>query len=349
MDKSRYRLTLILGALAAVLAIALCLQFRVEAGSAALEQQGDETAATSEAPERSALDESPDPPLSASAGNNGLFSSVEWRNRSGQSPETYPRTYSELRALAEQGDAEATRRLIGLLEGCQYAALPLSDDELSAIVTRIRESYSMPTLRGGQFEFLPETTGDLGYLFGSAEELDAFVDKWHANTKTCTVVTVEQRSEVDYWHSLLEEQGGGPFVSQRTFHEMERDEQVAHIDARWATGDPYALAQYAAFYADNNQELFDPSARIKSYAYIYAYYEAAVDRMNSIPVFGVELAGGAVTLSAEHQAYRWCPVEEAAGRLLWEQQRQGLLAFHDMLTVTPEKLRWMEVDVRGSQ
>ena len=78
------------------------------------------------------------------------------------------------------------------------------------------------------------------------------------------------------------------------------------------------------------------------------YYEAAADRMNSIPVFGVELAGGAVTLSAEHQAYRWCPVEEAAGRLLWEQQRQGLLAFHDMLTVTTEKLRWMEVDVKGA-
>ena len=78
------------------------------------------------------------------------------------------------------------------------------------------------------------------------------------------------------------------------------------------------------------------------------YYEAAADRMNSIPVFGVELAGGEVTLSAEHQAYRWCPVEEAAGRLLWEQQRQGLLAFHDMLTVTTKKLRWMEVDVKGA-
>jgi hypothetical protein len=58
---------------------------------------------------------------------------------------------------------------------------------------------------------------------------------------------------------------------------MERDEQVAHIDARWATGDPYALAQYAEFYADNNLQLIDPSARIKSYAYIYAYYEAAVE------------------------------------------------------------------------
>ena len=78
------------------------------------------------------------------------------------------------------------------------------------------------------------------------------------------------------------------------------------------------------------------------------YYEAAADRMNSIPVFGVELAGGEVTLSAEHQAYRWCSVEEADGRLLWEQQRQGLLAFHDMLTVTTKKLRWMEVDVKGA-
>lgn len=277
MDKKRYRLTLTLGALAAVLATAFYLQFRITPESATLEQQDDLAVEITEAPERSVADESPDFPLSTRAEDQNLFSAVEWRNRPGQRLETYPRTYSELRTLAEQGDAEATRRLIRLLESCQHAALPVSDEELSAIVTKIRESYSLPTLRNGKFEFLPETTGDLGNLFGSAEELDSFIDEWHAITKTCTVVSVEQRSEVDYWHSFLEEQGGGPFVSQRTFHEMERDEQVVHIDARWASGDPYALAQYAAFYSDNNRELIDPSARIKSYAYIYAYYEAAVE------------------------------------------------------------------------
>ena len=75
------------------------------------------------------------------------------------------------------------------------------------------------------------------------------------------------------------------------------------------------------------------------------YYEAAHDRMNSIPVFGVELAPGEVTLSPEHQAYRWCPVEEAADLLLWDQQRQGLLTFHDMLTNTTQKLRWLEIEI----
>ncbi len=78
------------------------------------------------------------------------------------------------------------------------------------------------------------------------------------------------------------------------------------------------------------------------------FYEADHDRMNSIPIFGVELTDGVVVLSAEHQDYRWCPVEEAVGCLLWEQQRRGLLAFHDMLTVSTEKLRWMEVDLKGS-
>ena len=75
------------------------------------------------------------------------------------------------------------------------------------------------------------------------------------------------------------------------------------------------------------------------------YYEAAHDRMNCIPVFGAELAAGEVVLSPEHRACRWCQVEEAAQLLLWEQQRQGLLIFHDMLTSATEKLRWLEIEI----
>ena len=78
------------------------------------------------------------------------------------------------------------------------------------------------------------------------------------------------------------------------------------------------------------------------------FYEAACDRLNSIPVFGVEVEDGHVQLLREHTRYKWYPVEEAAALLLWEQQRQGLLAFHDMLTKTTEKLRWMEVNLKGS-
>ncbi len=73
------------------------------------------------------------------------------------------------------------------------------------------------------------------------------------------------------------------------------------------------------------------------------FYEAHGDRLNGIPVFGVELAEGEVTLSKEHQAFRWCNIDDAIELILWEQQQQGLRMFHEMLTISTEKLRWMEI------
>jgi dATP pyrophosphohydrolase len=81
--------------------------------------------------------------------------------------------------------------------------------------------------------------------------------------------------------------------------------------------------------------------------HVNLFYESATDALNCIPVFGVEVASGEPVLSKEHQTYRWCNVKEAADLLLWEQQRQGLLAFHDMLTNSQAKLRWMAIDMES--
>ncbi len=78
------------------------------------------------------------------------------------------------------------------------------------------------------------------------------------------------------------------------------------------------------------------------------FYEAAEDRMNSIPVFGVEVNAAELTLSQEHQRYRWCTIEQGAKLILWEQQKQGLLAFNDMLINTTEKKKWMRIDLGES-
>jgi len=79
------------------------------------------------------------------------------------------------------------------------------------------------------------------------------------------------------------------------------------------------------------------------------FYEAAQDRMNTIPVFGVEIKDADVMLSKEHQRYRWCAIKQAAELILWEQQRQGLLAFNDMLINTKEKKKWMEINLNRSR
>lgn len=78
--------------------------------------------------------------------------------------------------------------------------------------------------------------------------------------------------------------------------------------------------------------------------HVNLFYEASTDSLQTIPVFGVEVDRAEVNLSREHKAYRWCTVDEAAELLLWNHQRQGLRAFHDMLTESTAKLRWMVIN-----
>jgi len=277
MDKHKYRLPTTLAALAVVLAISLYLQFSTNPEQHPQVSERHEGTAIPKVPEGLAPEERPIPAQIPSSDKGGLFATAEWRNRRGLSDEVYPRTYAELRALAEKGDVEATRRLVGLVSSCEHAALPMSEAELSEIVAEMRASYTLPKLTDGQFEFLSETTGQLTNYFESASEFDSFVDEWHSNTKTCTAVTLEQRQEADYWLGVLEAQGGGPVSTYKSMQGMDHDEKIAYVDSMWATGDPYALAEYAQIYGDHELQLIDPSARVKSYAYIYAFYEAMIE------------------------------------------------------------------------
>ena len=68
------------------------------------------------------------------------------------------------------------------------------------------------------------------------------------------------------------------------------------------------------------------------------FYESEFDRMNLIPIFGVEVDSLIVKLSDEHCDYKWCDIKEAQRLFTWTQQKNGLLAFHEMLTSQPEKL-----------
>ena len=68
------------------------------------------------------------------------------------------------------------------------------------------------------------------------------------------------------------------------------------------------------------------------------FFEAEENRMNLIPVFGVEVESEMVTLSPEHTEYKWCHVNEGVDLLLWNQQKQGLKTFHQMITEKSKKL-----------
>ena len=95
-----------------------------------------------------------------------------------------------------------------------------------------------------------------------------------------------------------------------------------------------------------NEETGLEAKKLWTVDHVNFFYEAAHDRMNAIPVFGAEVTRERVALSKEHDFYQWSTFEEATHLILWSQQRVGLLAFHEMLTQSREKLRWMEVPLK---
>ena len=68
------------------------------------------------------------------------------------------------------------------------------------------------------------------------------------------------------------------------------------------------------------------------------FFEADKNRMNLIPIFGVEVESEMVTLSPEHTEYKWCHVNEGVDLLLWNQQKQGLKTFHKLITEESKKM-----------
>ena len=52
-----------------------------------------------------------------------------------------------------------------------------------------------------------------------------------------------------------------------------------------------------------------------------------------------------VILSDEHTDYIWCDINLANEKILWNQQKIGLLTFHNMLQGTKEKLSFSEISL----
>ena len=69
------------------------------------------------------------------------------------------------------------------------------------------------------------------------------------------------------------------------------------------------------------------------------FFEAEHNRMNLIPVFGVEVESPNINLLLEHTEYKWCCVNDGIDLMMWNQQKQGLINFHQMLTEKLEKLK----------
>ncbi|NQT97935.1 MAG: NUDIX domain-containing protein [Candidatus Marinimicrobia bacterium] len=77
--------------------------------------------------------------------------------------------------------------------------------------------------------------------------------------------------------------------------------------------------------------------------HVSSFYEVHGDRINLIPVFGIEVETDQVILSKEHSDYRWVDLENALQLLIWRGQRTGIKVVYDMIISGDDRLRWSEV------
>lgn len=77
--------------------------------------------------------------------------------------------------------------------------------------------------------------------------------------------------------------------------------------------------------------------------HVSRFYEAHGDRINLVPVFGVEVDTDSVTLSDEHCEYKWVTLEVALDHLVWRGQKQGIQVVSEMVLSNDDRMRWSEI------
>ena len=74
--------------------------------------------------------------------------------------------------------------------------------------------------------------------------------------------------------------------------------------------------------------------------HVSKFYEAHQDRINFVPVFGIEVNNEKVILSNEHCDYKWVDFETASSHLVWNGQKKGIYAVNQMLLSNDDRMKW---------
>ena len=80
--------------------------------------------------------------------------------------------------------------------------------------------------------------------------------------------------------------------------------------------------------------------------HVSSFYESHFDRINLVPVFGIEVRSQNVVLSEEHCAYKWLEFEKAYSRLTWNGQKKGLKVIYEMLNSDDDRIKWSKVLIK---
>lgn len=77
--------------------------------------------------------------------------------------------------------------------------------------------------------------------------------------------------------------------------------------------------------------------------HIASFYDARKDRIQMVPVFGIEVENSDVQLSEEHSEYKWVSFEDALTLLTWKGQKEGLRNVHDEIMADDDRIKWSEI------
>jgi len=79
--------------------------------------------------------------------------------------------------------------------------------------------------------------------------------------------------------------------------------------------------------------------------HIASFYDAKNDRIQMVPIFGIEVENSEVQLSEEHSEYKWVSFEEALALLTWKGQKEGLRTVHDEIMSGDDRTKWSEINL----
>ena len=77
--------------------------------------------------------------------------------------------------------------------------------------------------------------------------------------------------------------------------------------------------------------------------HVSKFYEAHGDRVNLVPVFGIEVDDEEVILSDEHCEFKWVDFNTAHQTLIWSGQKDGIAAVFNMLNSDDDRIKWSEI------
>ena len=81
--------------------------------------------------------------------------------------------------------------------------------------------------------------------------------------------------------------------------------------------------------------------------HVSKFYEVHGDRINLVPVFGIEVDSEIINLSEEHISYKWVNINEALNTLVCNGQKKGIQTVHDMVINNDDRMIWSKVEIKN--